>query len=90
MHTIELMAITSPCNVDPLTPHFYIVRLGFGGYTFFLLVFALEHVAWVLFRAASVRRFWHVPVVGVLGGNGKNITSFCLKIIIFAAVKYVI
>ena len=23
--------LTSPCNVDPLTPHFYIVRLGFTG-----------------------------------------------------------
>ena len=23
--------LTSPCNVDPLTPHFYIVKLGFTG-----------------------------------------------------------
>ena len=23
--------ITCPCNVDPLTPHFYIVKLGFTG-----------------------------------------------------------
>ena len=22
---------TSPCNEDPLTPHFYIVKLGFAG-----------------------------------------------------------
>ena len=22
---------TSPCNEDPLTPHFYIVKLGFTG-----------------------------------------------------------
>ena len=26
---------TSPYNEDPLTPHFYKVKLGFTGYTFF-------------------------------------------------------
>ena len=33
---------TSPCNEHPLTPHFYMVTLGFTGYTFFL-IFALKH-----------------------------------------------
>ena len=31
---------TSPCNEDPLTPHFYIVKLGFTGvyiFSYFLL-----------------------------------------------------
>ena len=31
--------ITCPCNVDPLTPHFYIVKLGFTGvYIIFLFL----------------------------------------------------
>ena len=30
---------TSPCNVHPLTPHFYIVKLGFTGvYIIFLFL----------------------------------------------------
>ena len=30
---------TSPCNEDPPTPHFYIVKLGFtGAYIFFLFL----------------------------------------------------
>ena len=44
--------ITCPCNVYPLTPHFYVYR---GIHTF--LIFALKHILWVLVRTASVRRF---------------------------------
>ena len=34
---------TRPCNVHPLTPHFYIVKLGFTGvYIFFL--FLLQNI----------------------------------------------
>ena len=34
---------TSPCNEDPHTPHFYIVKLGFTGvYIFFL--FLLQNI----------------------------------------------
>ena len=34
---------TSPCNEHPLTPHFYIVKLGFTGvYIFFL--FLLQNI----------------------------------------------
>ena len=30
---------TSPCNEDPLTPHFYIVKVGFTGvYIYFLFL----------------------------------------------------
>ena len=36
--TLTIMQ-TSPCNEYPLTPHFYIVKLGFAGvYIFFLLL----------------------------------------------------
>ena len=35
--------LTCPCNVDPLTPHFYIVKLGFTGVYNFFLIFALKH-----------------------------------------------
>ena len=31
---------TSPCNEDPLTPHFYIVKLGFTG-VYIILLFLL-------------------------------------------------
>ena len=34
--------LTSPCNVDPLTPNFYIVKVGFTGVYIFLR-FALKH-----------------------------------------------
>ena len=34
---------TSSCNEYPLTPHFYIVKLGFTG-VFIFLIFALKHL----------------------------------------------
>ena len=35
----SLIRITCPCNVYPLTPHFYIVKLGFTGlYIIFLFL----------------------------------------------------
>ena len=40
--------LTSPCNVDPITPHFYIVKLGFTGVYTFCPIFALKHRLWVL------------------------------------------
>ena len=43
-------------NIDPLKPHFYIVKLGLQGYTLFFL-FLLKHRLWVLVRTASARRF---------------------------------
>ena len=45
--------LTCPCIVYPLTPHFYIVKLGYT----YLLIFALKHRLWVLVRTASLRRF---------------------------------
>ena len=42
LNTINIMK-TSPCNEHPLTPHFYIVKLGFTGvYIFFL--FLLQNI----------------------------------------------
>ena len=41
------MIASVPCNVDPLTSQFYIVKLGFTGYTFFL-TFALKHRSWAI------------------------------------------
>ena len=54
---IHSMTITRPCNEHPLTPHLYIVKLGFTGLYFFFLIFALKHRLWVLVRTASLRRF---------------------------------
>ena len=48
----QFITKTSPCNEDPLTPHFYIVK----GIHYFL-DFALKHRFWVLVRTALLRRF---------------------------------
>ena len=47
--------ITKIClyNVDPLKPHFYIVKLGFTGVNIIFLVSAQNHRLWVLVRTAS-------------------------------------
>ena len=66
---------TSPCNEHTLTPHFYIVKLGFTGVAIhFFLIFALKHRLWVL-------------TIYALSKNKKNITIFHLKISIFTAVE---
>ena len=33
--SVENIMLTSPCNEQPLTPHFIIVKLGFTGVDFF-------------------------------------------------------
>ena len=45
---------TCPCNVYPLTPHFYIVKLGFT-VVFIFLSFALKQRVWVLVSEAVLR-----------------------------------
>ena len=52
-----LIRITCLCVLYPLTPHFYIVKLGFTGVYIGFLFFALKHRLWVLIRTASLRRF---------------------------------
>ena len=39
---------TCPCSDDPLTPHFYIVKLGVYMGKHLFLNFALKHRLWVL------------------------------------------
>ena len=34
---VVTIRITCPCDLYPLTPHFYTVKLGFTGYAFFLI-----------------------------------------------------
>ena len=44
-------------NIDPLKPHFYIVKLGFTEVYIIFLISAQKHRLWVLVRTASARRF---------------------------------
>ena len=44
-------------NVDPLKPHFCIVKLGFTGVYIIFLISDQKHKLWVLVRTASSRRF---------------------------------
>ena len=55
MLTVKLY-ITYTClyNVDPLKPHFYIVKLGLKG---IYIISALKHRLWVPVRTASARWF---------------------------------
>ena len=32
-----MLRVTNPCNLYPLIPHFYIVKLGYTGVYFFLI-----------------------------------------------------
>ena len=52
----KIIRKTSPCNEHPLTPHFYIVKLGFTG-VYIFSYFCSKHRLWVLVRTASMRRF---------------------------------
>ena len=79
---------TCPCDLYPLTPHFYIVKLGFTG-VYFFLIFALKHRSLVLVRTAVLRRFKRVPTIYVLSKNKKNIKIRNIsQLFIFTAVKY--
>ena len=40
----------NPCDLYPLTPRFYIAKLGFTGV---YIIFALKHRLWVLARTAT-------------------------------------
>ena len=67
--------ITWPCNVYPLIPHFYLVKLGYAGvYLFFL--FLLQNID-------CVYSLEPVPTIYVLSKNKKNIIFFLLKIFNF-------
>ena len=51
-------SITKTClyNIDPLKPHFYIVKLGFTWVYIIFLISTQKHRLWVLIRTASMRR----------------------------------
>ena len=68
-----IIMLTCPCNVDPLTPHFYIVKLGFTGGIHYFLIFVLKHRLWVLVRTASLRRSNVYPQSMYLAKVRKNI-----------------
>ena len=42
------MIVTCLCNVDPLTPHFYVVKLGLQGLHFFLISVLKQRVWYAL------------------------------------------
>ena len=52
-----LITKTRLYNIDPLKPHFYIVKLGFTGVCIYFLIYAKKHRLWVLVRTASLRGF---------------------------------
>ena len=45
------IVLTCPCNVGPLTPNVYIVKLRFTR-VYIFLIFALKHSLWVLVNEA--------------------------------------
>ena len=45
---VEYITKTYLYNVDPLKPHFYIVKLGFTGVYLIFLIFCSKHRLWVL------------------------------------------
>ena len=51
--TILTIRITCPCVLNPLTSHFYIVKLGLTGVCIIFLIFAPKHRLWVLVRKLS-------------------------------------
>ena len=50
----NIIMLTCLCNIDPLTPHFHIVKLEFTWVYIIFLIFALKHRLWVLIRTEAV------------------------------------
>ena len=63
MYLLLTIMLTCPCNVDPLTLHFYIVKVGFTGLYIFFLIFAFKHSSCV-------------PTIYVFSKMRKNISFF--------------
>ena len=80
--------LTCPCNVDPLSPHVHIVKLGFTVVKHYFLIFAQNIDRGYTLEPASLRRFLHVPTNYLQSKSKKNIKFFNLKVTIFTAVKY--
>ena len=69
-------------NVDPLKPHFYIVKLGFTEVYITAFISAQKIGLWILVRTATTRRFLRVPTI-CLSTNMKNIRIFIKNISFF-------
>ena len=78
---IKRIMLTCPCNINPLTPHFHILKMGrtevyiFSSFFFFFFFFAEKHKLLVLNRTA-------LPTIYVLSKNKRNYRIFHLKIMI--------
>ena len=59
-------------NVDPLKPHFYIVKLGFTGVCIIFLISAQKHRLWVLGRITSASSSNEYPQSMFYGRNMKK------------------
>ena len=70
---------TSSCNVYPLTPHFYLVKLGFTGEYIIFLFFSLKHI----FNEAVLT----CPPNICFEQKYENSQKSQLKIVIFTAVN---
>ena len=79
--------LTCPCNEDPLTPHFYIVKRGFTGVYIFFIIFALKHKLWVLVRNRLNEAVLTCTNNLCFEQNRENITNFHLKIVNFYSFK---
>ena len=74
--------LTSPCYVDPVKPHFYLVKLGFIG-VYFFLTFALKRRLWVLVTTAVLTCTHDL----CFEQKKKNITMVHLKITFYTALN---
>ena len=72
-------------NVDPIKPHFYIVKLGFTGVYIIFLISAQNHKLWVFIRNALASRGCSnkSPQSMFLSRNMKNIRIFIWKFSFF-------
>ena len=74
--------ITKTClyNVDPLKPHFYIVKLGFTGVYIIFLISAQKHRLWVLVLTSTHNLCFEQKY--------EKYQNFYLKIFILLVVKF--
>ena len=78
------MMITHPCNLYPLTPHFYIVNLAFTG-VYLIFLFLLQNIDCGYSLGGST--VYPQSTIYVSSKNKKNVKKFHKRIIISTAVK---
>ena len=70
--------LTCPCNVHPLTPHFYIVKLGFTGvYIIFLFLLLVEDSGCSLEQLACIRGLVFGAEIGQFHNLSAKYSRFC-------------